>query len=180
MPENHNIRPEIAEQAVPIDSVTPHPRNVRKGDLEKLAESLQTHGQYRAIIVQESTGHIIAGNHTWKACRDLNWTHIAATFLNVSDDQALRMLLIDNRTSDLAEYDDQDLAQLLKELQQTGSELDGTGYENDDLTELLEKLADQADTSNDDDLEPPPARTGLIECPECHHIWRADNHGEPV
>ena len=63
----NNIRAELARMAKDIASVQPHPRNVRQGDVGAIATSLSTHGQYRPIVVQESTGHILAGNHTYKA-----------------------------------------------------------------------------------------------------------------
>lgn len=175
----HKIRPEIAGHTAGISTFQTHPRNARRGDTDGIAESLNEHGQYKPIIVQDSTGYIVAGNHTWLAARSLGWTHIAAVRLDLTDDQAMRVLLRDNRASDLAAYDDHALAELLQDMEKTGT-LTGTGYTEEDLAELLESLTQDADPGDDDDPEPPSARTGLIECPECHHIWRADNHGEPV
>ena len=56
---------------VDIDLLTPHPRNVRQGDVGAICESLKAHGQYRAIVFQKSSNQIIAGNHTWKAAKSL-------------------------------------------------------------------------------------------------------------
>ena len=126
---------------VPIDSISPHPRNVRQGDIGAIVESLKTHGQYRPIVVQKSTGHILAGNHTWKAARLLKMDTIAVTEIDVDDDQALRILLTDNRSNDLAAYDEHALLELLQELAATELALEGTGFTPEDLDDKI-ALAD--------------------------------------
>jgi len=129
----------------PIDDVKPHPQNVRQGDVGAISESLRAHGQYRPIVVQKSTGYILAGNHTWKAAKALGWTRIETTELDVDDDRALRILLVDNRANDLATYNDHALADLLRDLASTESHLKGTGYDGDDLDELLTTVLSEED-----------------------------------
>jgi hypothetical protein len=74
-----------------------------KGDVGAISESLKAHGQYRPITYQKSTGRILAGNHTWKAAKALGWKEINASAIECDDEQALRILLIDNRTSELCD-----------------------------------------------------------------------------
>ena len=105
---------------VDIDSVEAHPKNVRQGDIGAISESLKAHGQYRPIVVDKRTSRILAGNHTWKAAKALGWQQINAGFIETKDeDEALRILLADNRTTDLATYDDTGLAELLKQIAET-------------------------------------------------------------
>lgn len=136
----HNIRAEIARLAQPIANLTPHPRNVRQGDVGAIVTSLEAHGQYRPIVVQKETGHILAGNHTYQAAKALGWDKIAVTYVDCDNDQALRILLADNRANDLASYDDNALAELLTELAE-GAGLEGTLFEPEDLQTLLDDLA---------------------------------------
>jgi ParB-like chromosome segregation protein Spo0J len=143
--------------AINISELTPHPRNVRQGDIGAISVSLETFGQYRPIIYQKKTKHIIAGNHTWKAAKQLGWKTINAEAFDCDDDTALRILIADNRATDLATYDDTALLELLKELAATEKKLDGTLFEGDDLQRLV------------DDTTPPPLPpepTTTI-CPEC-------------
>ena len=135
----HNITKELVKLAKPIDSVQPHPRNVRQGDVGAIANSLQLNGQYRPIVVHKTTGNILAGNHTYKAAVALQWTEIAITYVDCTDDQALKILLADNKANDLASYDDNALAELLKDLV-GGPGLDGTLYELSDLDDLIALL----------------------------------------
>jgi len=130
----------IQTETIDIDTVHPHPRNVRQGDIGAISESLQAHGQFRPITYQKSTGRILAGNHTWKAAKALGWKTIIASAKVCDDEQALRILLADNRSSDLATYDDKELMQLLQDIAATGTELEGTLYDGDDLDDLIYKL----------------------------------------
>lgn len=136
------IREELAYLTVPIDEVSNHPRNVRQGDVGAIAESLKEHGQYRPIVVQRSTGYVLAGNHTLKAAKALGWKKVAVTYVECDDERALRILLADNRTNDLATYDDGALAELLKELTESETGLAGTMYDGDALDQLLSDLAE--------------------------------------
>ena len=135
----HNIILELMKLAKPIDSVQPHPRNVRQGDVGAIATSLEINGQYRPIVVHKTTSNILAGNHTYKAAVSLGWTEIAITYVDCSDDDALKILLADNKANDLASYDDSALADLLKDLV-GGPGLDGTLYELSDLDDLIALL----------------------------------------
>jgi DNA modification methylase len=127
------------EQA-PLKSLTPHPQNVRQGDVGAIVESLKAHGQYRPIVVQKSTGHILAGNHTFRAATALKWKDISVTYIDCDDDEALRILLVDNRANDLASYDNGGLVEMLQALSNTERKLEGTGFDLDDIDQLLRDL----------------------------------------
>jgi len=99
-------------ESVPVGVLRPHPRNPRRGDIRLIAGSLSRNGQYRPILVQRSSNVILAGHHTWQAAQLLGWTHIAVLPIDVDDDAALRLLLMDNRSSDVADYDPGLLAEL--------------------------------------------------------------------
>lgn len=120
-------------QLVPVGSLKPYDKNPRKGNVRAIAESLSTNKQYRPIVVQKKTKKILAGNHTWQAAKALGWTKIAVVFVDVSDEEAKRIVLADNRTTDLAGYDDKVLAELLKSL----GDPEGTGYSESDMQAIL-------------------------------------------
>jgi len=136
----NNIREELKALAQPIKAFRTHPKNVRQGDVGAITTSLEQHGQYRAIVVQKKTGHILAGNHTFLAAKSLGWDQIAATFVDCDDQQAIKILLVDNRANDLAMYDDSLLAEVLKELNATAEGLEGSLFSAEDLDDLLFRL----------------------------------------
>lgn len=123
---------------LPLDKLRPHPRNPRNGDVEAIAESLRANGQYRPIVVS-SDSYVLAGNHTYMAALQIGWTHIAAVQLAVThdSDEALRIMLVDNRTADLGNYDNGQLLELLQSLDE--EQLLGTGYVTDDIDTLLHR-----------------------------------------
>ena len=155
-------------ESVAIDTVQPHPRNVRQGDVGAIVESLRAHGQYRPIVVQRSTGYIIAGNHTWRSCKKLKMTHVAVVWADVDNDEAIRIMLVDNRTNDVASYDDHELAHLLEALMLTPDQLSGTGFAPDDLDALLVLLnAESKEKELEIEKEQDKSERKQLSCPEC-------------
>ena len=127
----------MEELAVPIDSVFPYPGNARKGDIEAIAESLDLLSQYRPIVVDQKTRYVLAGNHTRYAAQSLGWTHIAAVLVDVTEDQARRIVLADNRLGDLG---DMDLDALLVLLERDGGDIGGTGYTDEEVKRIASQL----------------------------------------
>lgn len=130
------------EEAVPIDSVQPHPMNPRLGDVDMIAESIAENGFYGSLKVQASSRLIIGGNHSWKAAKQEGLTHVPVTFIDCDDPTALRILAVDNRANDLAGYSDEALARLLDRMANQDGSLAGTGYVQEDFDELIERLGD--------------------------------------
>lgn len=122
----------------PLNALTPHPANPRRGHLDAISDSIREHGFYGAVVAQRSTGHILAGNHRWQAAQAAGATEIPVIWVDVNDDEALRILLVDNRTNDLATYDDHALLAILNDLNLTPAGLTGTGYDDNALKDLLE------------------------------------------
>jgi len=124
-----------------VGKLIPHPKNPRQGDVGAIAESIAVNGFYGSLVVQKSTSHVCAGNHRLLAAVQLGYEKVPVTWIDVDDETAERILLVDNRSNELASNDPTALAELLTEL--AGSQgLEGTGYDGDDLDELLADLAD--------------------------------------
>jgi len=116
---------------VDIDTIGPHPANYNNGDVEAIAESIEINGMYRPVFVRKETHEIIAGNHTWQACKMLGSQQIPVVYLDVDENTALRIMLADNRTAALAEPDNALLLNILDHLAAEDS-LNGTGYRDFD------------------------------------------------
>lgn len=127
---------EPAQHRVPIDSIEPHPENAREGDIGAIAASLAEFGQYRPVVVQLSTRWILAGTHRWLAMRTLGWEEVDVVFVDVDEADARRILLVDNRTSDLGRLDDEAFAAILSGL----ASFAGTPYGFDDLDGALSRI----------------------------------------
>lgn len=132
---------DLAIHEVKTSSLKPFDGNPRVGDVGAIAKSLEKNGQYRPIVVRRETDEILAGNHTWKAARSLKWATIKVTYVeNISDEDARRIVLADNRYADLGSYDNEALSALLSSL----PNLDGTGYDDDFLKDLLGDVSSES------------------------------------
>ena len=126
-------------EMVPVDGIQPHPDNARRGNLPLIRESIRANGFVGACVVQRSTGNIIVGNHRYLAAVEEGMTEIPVVWVDKSDAEARRLLLADNRTADIASYDDASLVELLTAVAR--EDLFGSGFTAEDL-ELLMMTSD--------------------------------------
>lgn len=138
-----------------------YPGNARRGDIDLIADSLSKLGQYKPIVVNKD-GTILAGNHTVMAAQRLGWETIDVHRVDVDEDTAKRIVLVDNKANDQSTYDVEELVNLLTEL----PNLDATGFTRDEVDDLLETL----DALDDEDIPEPPkdpqpeGHNLLVEC----------------
>jgi len=123
---------ELRIENVNINSLTPDPANARTHDsknLKAIASSLEKFGQRKPIVVTPDS-IVVAGNGTLEAAKTLGWTQIAIarTPVGWTWDQVKAFALADNRTAELAEWDDKVLADQLLELDANGWELEELGF----------------------------------------------------
>lgn len=134
-----NVLEQEFDGAIPVDAIHEHPDNPRKGDDKTVGQSIARNGFFGAVLVQRSTGNIIAGNTRYRVMRDEGHATIPGFWIDTDDETATRILLADNRTSDLAFYDDEQLFELLHQLVEADG-LDGTGYDRAAYELLLQSV----------------------------------------
>lgn len=136
------------EPMFPLDELRPFHKNPRRGDVDLIAASIKKNGQYRPLVVNRGTktkrlNEILAGNHTYLALKENGATTAAVSFVDVDDQQAARIVVVDNRASDKAKNDDDVLKDLLADL----DELEGSGYTDEEFAKLVGLDDDGPDTS---------------------------------
>lgn len=137
-------------EMVSIHNLITHPKNARKGNVQMIVDSINANGFYGCVVAQKSTGHILRGNHTFMASREAGLESIPTIWVDCNDKQALKILVADNRASDLATYDNEALAELLADLSNTIG-LDGTGFDEEFLNELIGNIPIKSEVSNGTD-----------------------------
>ncbi|WP_328856879.1 ParB N-terminal domain-containing protein [Williamsia herbipolensis] len=127
----------IGTREMPVDALHPHPNNPNHGDIDTLSESLARFGQYRAIVVWHPSNTILAGHHVWRAAKLRGWETVRVELVDCDDDTATALMLADNRIAELGPGIDP--GELLAVLN-TDIDLAGTGYTDEDIDALIEKL----------------------------------------
>lgn len=160
------------EEECKLSKLTPHPQNPRQADEEAIAGSIDDSGFYGAVIAQLSTGYILVGNNRYKVAKRDKAETIPVIWIDVDDARALKILLADNRTSDLAEYKPEELISLLEKVR-VDSGLIGTGWSEEDYSAMLRKSVEETPRPLIEYTEEKAETTTKLECPKCHHKWKS-------
>lgn len=142
--------------ALPIADLNMDAANARRHGEKNMAAikaSLAQFGQRKPIVVQRKGMIVRAGNGTLAAAKALGWTEIAAVVLDDDNATASQFAIADNRTGELAEWDEETLATLLKGL--NTSELEAVGFSQKEVDALLREMA--APLEEDEAPAPPVA-----------------------
>lgn len=123
-------------ETVAVASLAFDPANARKHDeanLKAIAGSLNLFGQRKPIVVTKA-GVVVAGNGTLEAAKSLGWTDIDVVRVPAdwSADQVKAFALADNRSAELASWDEQVMAAQLLELDAAGFDIAEFGFEASD------------------------------------------------
>lgn len=133
------------------------PANARKHNeqnLEAIKASLARFGQQKPIVV-DSSGVVRAGNGTLAAAKALGWAEIDCVVTDLQGAEAMAYAIADNRTAELAEWDEAVLTATLQALEaEDASLLLDAGFDEKELAKLV---AQTAEPLVDDEVPEPPA-----------------------
>lgn len=152
-----------------IDKLNLDPNNARKHDnanLEAIAGSLTQFGQRKPIVISKDNT-VVAGNGTLTAAKSLGWTEIDVVRVPADwdADRIKAFALADNRTAELASWDDEVLNQQLAELDAAGFSIAEFGFELPEVPILdIETFEDEAPEAP----EAPVTQLG--------DVWQLGNH----
>lgn len=92
------------DRTVPIEFISPNPRNPRRNfsedELADLAQSIREHGVVQPVVVRPAADtnryEIIAGERRWRAAQRAGLVEIPVIVRNVDDKAALELAIIEN------------------------------------------------------------------------------------
>ncbi len=144
-------------ELVDIEKLVPNPRNPNRhpeNQIKLLAKIIRAQGWRSPIVVSSRSGFVVKGHGRLEAAKLLESERVPVDFQNYENEAAEWADLIgDNRIAELAEQDDDALKALLKELDGQ-IDLDLTGFDQDSLDDLLDRLETKEETGNT--VTPPP------------------------
>jgi len=151
-------------ESIKIKELSNDPANVRKHDernLDSIKASLQRFGQQKPIVV-DGKGIVVAGNGTLDAAKSLGWKEIQIVRTELVGADAVAYAIADNRTAELAIWDDDALAQTLASLKIDESIDEAiTGFTEQEIDTLLMKFDPDGDENRLDESD----NDGI--CPLC-------------
>ena len=145
-------------ERIAISELSCDPSNARKHperNIATIVASLKRFGQQKPIVVDLSKV-VRAGNGTLEAARSLGWTHLDCVKTDLKGSDAIAYAIADNRTAELAEWDDDILAATLNGLLADDSDLlDAAGFTELDLEALLDEIGPDVAIVEDEVPDPP-------------------------
>ena len=138
-----------------ISTLSPSPSNPRlhsKRQIRQIAASIRTFG-FNVPILTDASGQIIAGHGRLLAAQELGMTQVPTISLeHLSAAQAQAFMIADNRLNENSSWDEQLLANSLKELSalDLDFEIDVTGFAMGEIDVRIESL----------NLDQPPPQSG--------------------
>jgi len=156
MPEPHTTTigeaDEVAAVWVPIDRLKPWEKNPRVNDhaVDRVAESIKRFGFGAPILARKADGEVIAGHTRLKAACKLGLDRVPVRYLDLDPADAHLLALADNKLTEIADWDEEGLREVLRELQAEDMDLEVAGFEEDELERLLAAADDDEGADGED------------------------------
>jgi len=167
----------IEVRRVPLEDLHLDPANVRthsERNVDAIAASLARFGQQKPIVV-DGDNVVRAGNGTVEAAKSLGWDSLDVAVTKLSGSDATAYAITDNRTSELAEWDESGLVAQLDALQREDEELfQTTGFDDADLGAMMDRQALEAGGGGGEEDAVPETPDDPVTKPG--DIWSLGNH----
>ena len=159
----------------PVGKLIPYGRNPRKNDhvIEQMAGAIQEFG-FRIPIIAKSTGEVVDGHLRLKAAQHLGLETVPVVLADdLTPMQIKAFRILANRSATWADWDEDLLRLELEELQLDDFDLALTGFDDDEIAELLagEETTTEGNTDEDAASEVP-----VIPVSKPGDIWIMGKH----
>jgi hypothetical protein len=177
MPHDGEGRVEpMAVEVIAVADLHIDPANVRRHPERNMAAikaSLARFDQVKPIVI-DANNVVRAGNGTLEAARELGWATIKCVRSDLCGADMVAYSVADNRSAELAEWNEDALGATLRALQDEDFDLDAVGFTDAEVDALFGRSG----TDTVDDVTPPeefPAHDESIDvehiCPRCGYSW---------
>src|SRR5882762_4057047 len=183
-PANHDARRPGSGRAKPLkiiyqqieDLKSGNPRVHAKRQIGQIASSIRVFG-FNVPVLVDRHGNVVCGHGRLFAARELGMTEVPTLCLDhLTSAQARAFMIADNRLAEIATWDDQLLAQQLKDLSLLGLDfsIEVTGFEMGEIDLRIASLEAMPDTDDPADAVPElPTRPPLSKAGD---LWLLGRH----
>jgi len=140
----------------PVGKLIPYGRNPRKNDhaIEQMAGAIQEFG-FRIPIIAKSSGEVVDGHLRLKAALHLGLETVPVVLADdLTPMQIKAFRILANRSATWADWDEDLLRLELEELQLDDFDLSHTGFDDDEIAELLAGEETTTEGNTDEDAAP--------------------------
>lgn len=161
----------------PIAELTPADYNPRKdlkpgdAEYEKLKASIEQFGYVEPAIFNERTGRVVGGHQRLKVMADLGITTADVVIVDLDETREKALNVALNKIS--GEWDEPKLALLIADLQASDFDVSLTGFDTDEIEQLL-SLGDEREVTDDGfDLDAALEQATFVEEGD---LWQVREH----
>lgn len=122
-----------------LDEIKPYDRNPRQNDkaVDAVAKSIEANG-FKVPMIVDRDGVIIAGHTRYKAAKQLGMSRVPCILADdLTPEQVKAFRIADNKTNELADWDDSLLKLELEDLQELDFDLSLTGFSDYEIDNIL-------------------------------------------
>ncbi|MFW9254277.1 site-specific DNA-methyltransferase [Corynebacterium amycolatum] len=141
---------------LPISELEPADYNPRKdlkpgdADYEKLKRSLTEFGYVEPVIYNRTTGHVVGGHQRLKVLADLGHTDVDCVVVELDETREKALNVALNKIS--GDWDESKLALLIADLDAADFDAELTGFDDDEIAQLIGSLDEDEVTDDAFDL----------------------------
>jgi len=130
-------------------------RNLQPGDSDyaKLKRSIQEFDMVEPLVWNKRTGNLVSGHQRLKILRELGWEQVEVSVVDIDSTREKALNVALNKIS--GEWDDAKLQDLFEELDALDFDLELTGFDEEELQELMGRLEEEGEVEEDEAPEPP-------------------------
>lgn len=169
---------------IPVSMINPAPYNPRidlqpgDPDYEKLKRSIEDFGYVEPLVWNERTGNLVGGHQRFKILlNEQGATEVEVSVVDLDETREMALNLALNKIR--GDWDEEKLALVLAELQESDLDVTLTGFDQEEVTELLSeyKHIEVEEPVQDDGFDVEKALDEIKE-PETRYgdIWRLGRH----
>jgi DNA modification methylase len=151
---------ENAAEWVEIDRLHGWEKNPKKhpdAQVKDLMRSIKRFG-WGAVILARPNGEVIAGHGRLEAAKRLKMQRVPVRFLDLDPAEAHLLALADNKLTEVGEWDDALVREILASAKSDGSDITGLGWNDEEILALLANestagLTDPDETADADEID---------------------------